>query len=215
MIQKIDAWCAEHGIRCVYFLASSTDARTTMLAEDHGYRFVDIRITLRSRFEDQDPILRTGSMGEVHIRNSVANDVGSLQRIASTSYITSRFYYDPHFPRELCEKLYTTWIKKSCEDYADVVLVATRFDKVEGYVTCHIDDEKLGKIGLIGVAHSSRGLGTGKSLVYSAIEWMSRQGVEKVDVVTQGRNIPAQRLYQICGFTTHQVEYWYHKWYSQ
>ena len=32
-------------------------------------------------------------------------------------------------------------------------------------------------------------------------------------VVTQGRNIAGQRLYQRCGFLTRSVELWYHKWY--
>jgi hypothetical protein len=31
-------------------------------------------------------------------------------------------------------------------------------------------------------------------------------------VVTQARNVPAQRLYQKCGFITRSVELWFHRW---
>jgi hypothetical protein len=39
-------------------------------------------------------------------------------------------------------------------------------------------------------------------------------GAQDVAVVTQGRNGAAQRLYQRCGFVTHALDLWYHKWYS-
>jgi ribosomal protein S18 acetylase RimI-like enzyme len=37
-------------------------------------------------------------------------------------------------------------------------------------------------------------------------------GVQRVSVVTQGRNVAAQKLYQSCGFTTCSVQLWYHWW---
>jgi hypothetical protein len=35
-----------------------------------------------------------------------------------------------------------------------------------------------------------------------------------VKTVTQGRNIPAQRTYQRCGFQTAAVQLWYHRWFD-
>jgi hypothetical protein len=34
-----------------------------------------------------------------------------------------------------------------------------------------------------------------------------------VNVVTQGRNSKAQRLYERCGFLTRSVQLWYHRWF--
>jgi dTDP-4-amino-4,6-dideoxy-D-galactose acyltransferase len=57
-------------------------------------------------------------------------------------------------------------------------------------------------------------MGVGRALVVNAIRWFSGQGVDSVSVVTQGRNVRAQRLYQRCGFTTRSVELWFHRWFS-
>ena len=38
--------------------------------------------------------------------------------------------------------------------------------------------------------------------------------IKKLYVVTQGRNIRAQRLYQKNGFIIKSSEIWYHKWVS-
>ena len=57
------------------------------------------------------------------------------------------------------------------------------------------------------------GYGAGVEKDYeSALDWFATQGVEKVTVVTQGRNGAAQRLYQRCGFVTGSIHLWYHKW---
>jgi len=54
----------------------------------------------------------------------------------------------------------------------------------------------------------------GKSLLLVALDWFASQGAKEVRVVTQGKNIAAQRLYQRCGFVIRDLQLWYHKWYS-
>ncbi len=70
-----------------------------------------------------------------------------------------------------------------------------------------------GRIGLVGVATHNRGRGIGTQLVLRALDWFAGQDVETVTVVTQGRNIGAQSLYQRCGFIIQSHQLWYHKWY--
>ena len=52
-----------------------------------------------------------------------------------------------------------------------------------------------------------------KALIAAALDWCEAEGAEEVAVVTQGRNVAAQRLYQRCGFVTQRLELWYHKWF--
>jgi hypothetical protein len=50
-------------------------------------------------------------------------------------------------------------------------------------------------------------------MVLAALDWFEMQGAKETTVVTQGRNVAAQRLYQQCGFITKTVQFWFHKWY--
>ena len=212
-IEKIDHWCSENHIRCLYFLANACDAQTITLAESHGFHFVDIRMT----FDDnvghiqEIPLIDTN---DVVIRPSRLEDLQALKEIAKKSYYKSRFYFDVNFPRNLVDLLYITWIEKSIHGYADQVLVADLDEKPCGFTTCRmLPGSATGQIGLVGVNPGVQGHGIGKRLVFASMGWFRDQGVKHVSVVTQGRNIEAQRLYQGCGFRTRDVQLWYHKWY--
>jgi dTDP-4-amino-4,6-dideoxy-D-galactose acyltransferase len=86
--------------------------------------------------------------------------------------------------------------------------------KPAGYITCQLVNEQTGQIGLLGVDVTAQGRGGGRRLVTMALDWFAAKGVTRVIVVTQGRNIRAQRLYQKCGFMTASLQLWYHRWFE-
>jgi dTDP-4-amino-4,6-dideoxy-D-galactose acyltransferase len=212
-VQQIDAWCRQTGVRCLYFLGRPDDVNTSRLAQDNDFQMVDIRMTFEHKNLDAAQAIKPHA---VVVRPAHLGDVPPLKDIVRDSYHDTRFYFDDNFPRQLCASLYETWIQVSCEGYADVVLAAELDGKVAGYISCHLDEaSRSGNIGLIGVANQAQGRGLGQTLVLSALEWFLAQGMQKVLVVTQGRNLAAQRLYQRCGFLTQSVQLWYHKWYTE
>jgi dTDP-4-amino-4,6-dideoxy-D-galactose acyltransferase len=200
---EIDAWCASEGVRCLYLLCRVEDAETIRTAEDHGYRLVDVRMTLR-----QQPGVKVDAAGPA--RPARSEDLLALQAISRECYHDTRFYNDPGFPRPLVTSLYETWIRRSVEGWADAVLVTEDHAGPTGYITCH---QQGWRIGLVGVASRARGEGVGRTLVTRALEWFRAEGAPEVAVSTQGRNTAALRLYQRCGFLLEAVELWYHKWY--
>ena len=207
---EVDLWCRQHEIKCLYFLARLDDSLTTQLAEKDGYHFVDVRMTFEwmksGRAENRKTIL---------LRNAQENDAPRLKNIARNSHLDTRFFFDNHFPVHLSKLLYETWIIRSMEGYADLVLVAVTDNNIPvGYITCHLKgNPPIGQIGLIGVHADHIGHGFGESLVTGALNWFDSRGAQKVVVVTQGRDYVAQRLYQRIGFLTESVKLWYHKWY--
>jgi ribosomal protein S18 acetylase RimI-like enzyme len=140
--------------------------------------------------------------------------VSILKKIAGQSYIHSRYYFDEHFPRKRCQEFYTEWIEKSCGGYVEQVLVAELSGTVVGYITCRLVNRFEGSIELVGVDPAAAGNSIGRSLVGEALQWFRSRGIKTVEVVTQGRNYAAQRLYQRCGFVTKKTELWYHKWFN-
>ena len=210
-VRQIDTWCQRTGVRCLYFLARADDADTSRLAENNDFRLVDIRMT----FVHKAPNAIRNIECVASVRHARSEDIRPLQDIVRESYHDTRFFFDTNFPRHLVESLYETWIKRSYEGYADAVLVAEIDGAPIGYITCHVNEEsRTGKIGLVGVSSQARGQGVGQALVLSTLEWFSTQGMEKIQVVTQGRNVAAQRLYERSGFLTQSVQLWYHKWYT-
>lgn len=213
----IDVWCGERGVACVYFLARPDDPATTGAAEDARFRLVDVRVTFGYRSgavaSRSEPELVTDGLV---VRASAAADVAALERIAGEVHRNTRFTSDREFPETGVRRLYATWIRRSCEGYADRVLVAELDGAPVGYVTCHLPGDGgdgAGSIGLIGVDGEVRGRGIGRRLVGAALTWFGAAGVSAVSVVTQGANLEAQRLYQRHGFVSQAVGLWYHKWY--
>lgn len=208
---RAESWCAENRIDCLYFLAGSQDPETILQAERYKYTLADIRMTLAWRFNSQAGVVQKDAPPV--IRPAMAEDIGMLKEIAGDIYMDTRFYFDRHFPRDLCARLYETWIEESCKGYADAVLVAEQHGNPAGYITCHIYADH-GQVGLLGISPNARKMGFGASLIHAAVDWFAAQNLNNISVVTQGRNVAAQRLYQQCGFLTEKCELWYHRWFN-
>ena len=213
-VQEILDWARNNAIDCLYFLSDFDNPETIRLAQIHGFQLIDIRMTFELNLKK---IIRNTARlaSDVVIRPARRDDVPDLESIARKSYDVTRFHFDQRFPREKSDALYETWIRKSCDGYADQVLIAELEKQPVGYVSLHLLGSGQGQIGLIGVGEKARGKGVGKTLIYSSMDWLLAQNVEIERVATQGRNIAAQRLYQSCGFLTYSVQLWHHKWQTE
>lgn len=205
-LADIRQWCADTATDCLYFLADDDPALSRRLARA-GFDFVDTRLTFEFTFPPgwQPP---TPSTPIVPFTDS---HLAPLQAIARHSYRLTRFYADPHFSEADCDRLYETWVTRSVQGYADATLVALVAAHPAAFITCSISDA-VGYIGLVGVAEAHRGLGLGHQIVMAGLNWFYAHACSRVEVVTQGRNIAAQRLYQRCGFLTRSAQLWYHYW---
>ena len=202
-------WARHQQIDCLYFLCDASAMPSLALAQQAGFLLTDVRLTLEIQAKNAALLSRTQS----GVRLARAGDIDALKAIARTGHSTTRFFADPHFPRQRCHELYERWIEKSCTGYADAVFVAENQEgKISGYFTCHLDEQKRGSIGLVGVASDAKGQGHGSALLHAALDWFSSNACAVITVVTQGNNIAAQRLYQKHGFLTRSAELWFHYW---
>ncbi len=209
--KEILEWCAGCKIDCLYFLADADDDATVRLAEEHKFHLVDIRATFEKRLDGS--LCERDQCCSALVRAHTTSDIPALKHIARVSYHHTRFHYDVHFPPERADAMYETWIEKSCNEYAETVLVADVEGKPAGYVSCHLLEKSMGQIGLIGVSPDCKGAGLGQTLVNESLRWFAGRGVNRVRVITQGRNPQAQRLYERSGFVTEALHLWYHRWF--
>lgn len=199
-------WCRDHDIELAYLLVPTSNLAVAHAAEDSGFHFVDVRVTMSI-----DPSIRLPAIR--HARNTTRRaelrDLPALRRIAAASHTGSRFFADPTLPTTRCIALYEHWIESSCSDETKIVRVAEVGHELAGYITCEID-RRAGRIGLVAVAPTYRGIGIGSGLVNAALQTFRDAETTPVYVITQGRNVAAQRLYQRCGFTAESTHLWFH-----
>lgn len=205
--------CHKGAVDCLYFLADASDQDTIAALQSNGFDFVDIRLTMSCKTGEMPPL---GPLENIRSRLAVEHDLNDLLPIAGASFGHSRFYVDRRFGRDKATRMFQIWLQKSFTDESGAaVVVAEQNDTAVGFVTCHLHKPPgEGNIGLVGVAEAARGLGCAGGMIQYAADWFAEQGLDRLNVVTQGRNVAAQRLYQRSGFLTCSVELWFHKWFD-
>lgn len=215
-LEAIHQWSRENAIECLYFQADSDDPPTIRLAEAHHFRLVEVRLTFERWLKDWDPGTRPKAGEGITTRPARPEDLSILQDIAQNSYVDSRFYFDEHFTEAQWQAYYATWIQKSFSGGADLAIVAELEGKVVGYITGLISKERPGEgqYELTGVYPEARRSGVGQELFCSGLDGFVQAGVQYVWLMTQGRNVPTQRMIQRNGFITRACHLYYHKWFE-
>jgi ribosomal protein S18 acetylase RimI-like enzyme len=202
-------------LRCLYFEADPNDLTTVLAVEKNGFHLVDVRVVLEFPFEDRPaPALRYPVPSKLVINSAMESDLPRLEQIAIEIGQFSRYNFDKNFGVGAENRLYQVWIRNGFSGLSDVVLVArwaNECSEAIGLITCAIQ-EGVSHIQLAGVHHEYRQKGVGTGLLQGALDWSTKQGARKMEVVTQARNVPAQRLYQQMGFFTKSMTLYYHKW---
>ena len=212
-VDQITKWSNKNQIDCLYLVTDADDSLTIRLAEDNGFRLVEIRILYESNLSGWDPITRPKSNQDVVIRNVRIEDIPQLQEIAKNSYQNSRWYFDPCFPEAKCQEYYQLWIKKSAEGGASFVLVADNNGEILGYISGNRQsDIQEGSFELTAVKENARRSGIGHELFASSLDWYIQHSVKQVIVNTQGRNLGTQRMILRFGFLPYKVQLFYHRW---
>jgi ribosomal protein S18 acetylase RimI-like enzyme len=208
-VVEVSAWADRERLRCVYLLVPAGCLEASRAAEARGFYLTGVRMTWA---RPPAGVEAAPSSANVNVRTAQPRDVSALEAIAAGAHGDTRFYADGNFPRPTCDRLYATWIRRSCEGWADRVFAADVAGHVAGYITLHLRPDGEGVIGLVGVAEDVRRSGVGRALVVAALEWFENRQVTRVNVVTQAQNTGALGLYQRNGFSISRVDLWLHRW---
>ena len=201
-LDGLGEWAVANTVGLMCLLVDADNPAEIQRAEETGYRFMDVRVTLS---RPTIPIAND-------CRVAQEDDVGKLVAIARTAFPLTRFYADPSLDDGRCGDLYAEWTRSLCVGAADAVLVAEADGLVVGYVTVNVDDD-TSEIGLIAVADDWRGQGVGTRLVLAAVDFAHSRGGRLMTVVTQGRNVGALRTFEGCGFRVTNTSLWFHRRY--
>lgn len=205
----------EQGIRCLYFEADPNDLTTVLTVERNGFHLVDVRVVMEYPFKNRPaPSLTYPISPELVITQARESDLPRLEEISMEVGQFSRYNFDENFGSGEDKRLYRVWIKNSLSGFADAIFVARwggEYCDAIGLITVTARNG-VSHIQLAGVHHEYRQKGVGTGLVQVALDWSKTLEVGKMQVVTQARNVPAQRLYQQMGFFTKSMTLFYHRW---
>lgn len=209
-IQKlVDSFVVKNNIRLVQYLCNCHDDKSVYVAEKNGYHFCDIRLTFQlslnkfSKFEVLDDSVKLATEG----------DLPYLIKMTENLYKNSRYFFDGNFELNKVNDFYSKWISGAVfGTFDDECYALYQFEKPIAFCTIRYSSLNKAHIGLFGVDVNFIGKGFGKKLINTVISILKCKDIVIVEVVTQGRNYGAQRLYQSAGFVTKETELWYHKW---
>lgn len=195
----------DRGVRCLTALLKADRIDVVTVAEDLGFRCYDVRTDLDRRIDGV-----RGGLADEGLRLATESDLPHLEPIARERFSVTRFATDPHFPRELVKSLYVEWLRRGLRDQSRRLIAANELD---GFIVCNLESANgAGTVELIAVSTGSEGTGLGARLLRGAETLFVEGGLERAHVVTQGCNLPAQRLYQRHGYRTGDVSLWLHRW---
>lgn len=210
IIKLVLGWCVNNKIKCLYYAAGGSDWLSIRLAEKHGFGFVNIRVTYSLAANDP----QRAKKNKYNFRKAKKSDLSSLIKMTKNLYLDSKYYFDKNFPDKLCDKFYSTWIKKLAlsKNKGENVYVLADSGKPIAYIASGAEYGTV-HIFLVAVDCDYQKKGLGKLLINEFIRFQQKLGYKNFKVVTQGRNIAALRLYQSYGFKIVSEQIEYHKWF--
>lgn len=209
-LQHIIHRLKEKGVRLAFWASDPNDAESQRAARLCRGFLADEKITFLAEI-GPDP--GRPPSGDWHIEEYAGElPCPEMENLSLQIGRNSRFGADPQIPEDRLAAMYRRWIRNSVNrQVADAVLVARRSGKVVGMATVGSKNGR-GYIGLFAVDAAMRGKNLSVSLVREAQAWTRRKGLRFTQVVTQGKNIPACRLYEKCGYRIEKIEFFYHFW---
>jgi GNAT superfamily N-acetyltransferase len=214
-VDEVIKSCLQEKIKCLYCELHPDEVATVAAVQSAGFTFVEFRMVL----EISSLPTRRGA-GGLDPSSSVmvddcprVTDLPYLEQIATSIAPMSRFAVDTRFAPGASIEMYRLWLHNSLADPATTVLLAREESKPLGLLTL----KQVGAVAqfvLFGVAPEARGRGVGAALMHAGIEKCRSLSMQRVELVTQGRNVGAVRLYERAGFTLAHVSYYFHKWFA-
>ncbi len=206
---EVLGFCRDHRVRLLQFKCDAHDRDSILLAEASGFHFADMRMIMDRQLAQRCEVPKADG---VVFRVAEPADVPAMMDIAENLYIHSRYYFDKNFPRQRVHDFYRDWVRKAVfGEFDDVAWILCEKSNPMAFCTARINGPDA-TIGLVGLHPDFAGRGLGHAVVTGGLAVMFARGVDRVTVTTQGRNYPAQRLYQRAGFVISKAQIYYHYW---
>lgn len=198
------------------FLCDAYNINNTIIAQKNNFILTDIRNTYEIIYDSKKKY--NVKKSNFKFTKASIRDYKKIQNFSDSLFSLSRYNFDNKFETNKVNKFYLNWILKSIKGrFDDCVYILTNLNiknEILGFLSIKIIDN-ICQIGLIAINPKFSNKGIGSILIKNLKNIIfNRKKIKKIIVITQGRNIPAQRLYEKNNFLLTKSELWYHKWHN-
>lgn len=209
LISKALQQAAQEGIQFLSLRVPEAETTPLHAAQAAGFRVVESYLTFEFR-----PLASLRQKGRdspqgPRVRAARLEEGEEVAQLAERGFRHHRYLSDPFIPEPRGRYSRRLWVLNAFQGRADAIYVAEDEGRITGFVLLKSKKDRsnglVGGIDLLAVDESHAGLGIGKALVAQAIGHYAGQQIP-VQVGTQGKNIPAVRLYTQMGFELKRTE---------
>lgn len=141
---------------------------------------------------------------------AIQKDLTYLKEISKKSYKFSRFHLDKKISKNICDRIFTSWIENYFKNQrGDYLLVYRIMRKPVGFLLLKKDKKKYLRIDLIAVNNQFKRLSIGKKLIDYAM-FLFNKHYSYLIVGYQSRNLDAKNFYTNIGFRIEEKKDIYH-----
>lgn len=210
ILRELNNFILKENINLVQYLCDCNDYNSSVLAQKNQFCFTDIRLTYE---KDLKPLNISYIPTAYSFNIADKTHISDLKVISKFLYRDSRYYFDSNFSKIKIDQFYEGWLEKAVLGLFDHECYCVFYNNSPvGFCTIRYDSQKNATIGLFGISQEHRKKGLGNNLLSYVNNVLINKEINKISVVTQGRNISAQRAYQKAGFYSKATQLWYHKW---
>lgn len=181
------------------------DTKSIRSLEKAGFFLEDLRITFSKMLSHNCDTSKNDTF------QASRSDIEAVRQISKSAFVEySRFVSLVGAAKTA--NFYEAWAENAILGTHDDLCRVIKIDEeCVGFVTLKCFKDGKSRIGLIGVVDRYKNRGIGKKLIASIENSALDLGCQEVAVVTEGKNIPAQRFYIRNGYNIDCIEYW-HYW---
>ena len=206
LLQKFDAWCADHDVRLVSCRLDHAQLRESMALEGHGFRFVEL--VYEPRLDSFEGIAAPRHV--IQVAKAAQGDADTIEEIAYEAFGTGRFLLDRRLAPELSKRRYAGWVRSSLTSPRQTVLKAEMDSDLVGFFIVERRPDDSVYWHLTAIAPRWQGQGIGLSLWQTMLLRHRAEGATSVGTTISGHNLPAMNLYARLGFSFASAKMTFH-----
>lgn len=205
-LKRQDKLYRDNNIKFSQAILPFTEYQSRNNLNECGYKLIDIPITFTNDFDR----VEYNNNFDCIIKKAEYQHINELKKISGSRIKDTRYQLDEKFDKRKAKLLYEKWVENAVLGTFDhECMIIQRNEDIVGFCTLRYLNDKEVRIGLIATTKS----GIGEYFLNCVLTYLKEyKNMKRVLVTTQLHNIPAQRLYQKCGFRTFEIGSVYHKW---